>query len=116
MEQHMLLSQTNWNNDGLNQDIQREVESKDPRFSNHVTSMNKTNMNFGAKETYFKDPITVTNAEEDQDGSSTNTHKKKFKRFESSRFTAEMFDPDHGPSDRPSEQIEEEISDSNNQN
>jgi hypothetical protein len=75
--------------------------------------MNKTNMNFGEGETYFNNHESSMHIEEEQDGSSTNTNanKKKIKRFESSRFTAEMFDPDHGPSDRPSE--EEESNDQN---
>jgi hypothetical protein len=55
------------------------VNAKMPGFANHVASMNKTNMNFGAKETYFKNPESIINIEENQDGSSTNTNKKKFK-------------------------------------
>jgi hypothetical protein len=65
-------------------------------------------MNFGGKETYFNNPEIHMNIEEDQDGSSTNKHikihkKKIIKRFESTRFTADMFDPDHIPSNLPSD-------------
>ena len=92
----MLLSQSDWNNYGLNEDIQRESDSKIPGFADHVANMNKTNMNFGAKNKYFNNHESNMNIEE-EDGSSTNTNNRKIKRFESSRFTADMFDPEHGP-------------------
>jgi len=73
--------------------------------------MNKTNMNFGAKqdleesESLEDDPSTLN-------GSSTTANKTKkkhkVKRFESSKFTnSDMFDPDHGPSEI-SERLDEE--------
>lgn len=37
IEQRMLMSQSDWNNDGLNQDIQREIDSATiPGFADHV--------------------------------------------------------------------------------
>ena len=108
----MLLSQANWNNDGLNQEIERQQEeTKIPGFADHVANMNKTNMNFGAKANLDENEFT-TEDEPDGSGTTANSRKKKHKvkRFESSKFTtSDMFDPDHGPSEI-SERIEEDTS------
>lgn len=81
-----------------------------PGFADHVAMMNKTNMNFGAKQD-LEESDSLEDDPTTNNGSSTTANKKKkhkVKRFESSKFTnSDMFDPDHGPSEI-SERINEE--------
>jgi hypothetical protein len=71
--------------------------------------MNRTNMNFGARQDLGEDEELVLEEDPETNGSSTTTNKNKkhkVRRFESSKFTEDMFDPDHGPSEI-SERMEE---------